>query len=187
MPQPAPTQPATCNELMTYLTSLDIHVTTVEHTAVFTVAESEALALGIPGGHTKNLFLKDAKNRLFLVVAEARTIVDLKILHKTLGCARLSFGNADLLIATLGVAPGSVTAFAVLNDRPPRVSVVIDKALMDFAIINCHPLVNTATTAISRADMLRFLTATGHTPNVVQLASSADAPVSGIRKGGQPP
>ena len=161
---------ATRADLMAHLDRLGIGTTTIEHQAVFTVAESDALERGLPGGHTKNLFLKDAKGRLFLVIAQSHTSVDLKTLHKTLGCARLSFGKAELLMAVLGVPPGSVTAFSVINDPQGRVSVAIDEALMGFDVINCHPLVNTATTSISRADLLRFFRESGHEPQVVKLS-----------------
>lgn len=174
-----PKAPATRQDLMVYLKQLKIAITSQEHLPVFTVAESDALERHMPGGHTKNLFLKDAKGQLFLIVAEAHTIVDLKSLHKTLNCKRLSFGNADLLLATLGIAPGSVTAFAVLNDRANQVTVVIDKALMHFDIINCHPLVNSATSAIARDDLLRFLCATGHDPLIVDLTTSSTSLTGG--------
>ena len=171
MKSPMPAAPVSREALMGFLSTLGIETRTVEHHAVFTVAESDALERDIPGGHTKNLFLKDAKGQLFLVVAQAHTQVDLKTLHKTLGCARLSFGKADLLMEVLGVPPGSVTAFSVLNDQTGRVSVVVDAALMAFDIINCHPLVNTATTAIGRDDLMRFIRATGHEPRVATLST----------------
>ena len=158
-------------ELFDFLQTLDIATTTVEHAAVFTVAESDKLNQQLLGGHTKNLFLKDAKGRLFLIVAEAHTHIELKLLHKILGCGRLSFGKPELLMATLGVLPGSVTAFSVLNDRAGQVSVVFDAALLAFDTINCHPLVNTATTAISQTDLLRFLRATGHEPRILSLGT----------------
>ena len=161
--------PATRADLMLRLDQLGIVTTTVEHEAVFTVAESDAVSRSVPGGHTKNLFLKDAKGALFLVIAEAHTPVDLKGLHKALGCARLSFGKADLLMEVLGVPPGSVTAFALINDRDRQVSVVLDEALMVFDAINCHPLVNTATTTIGREDLHSFLRATGHEPRIERL------------------
>ena len=165
--------PATRADLFAALARLGIATTTVEHPAVFTVAESDALERDITGGHTKNLFLKDAKGQLFLIVAEAHTAVDLKGLHKALGCARLSFGKADLLAEVLGVTPGSVTAFAAINDRAARVSVIVDAALMAHAAINCHPLVNTATTTVDRDDLIRFLVATGHSPRILALGTRA--------------
>ena len=161
--------PATPADLFQALADLDIATTTIEHAAVFTVAESDALGADLPGGHTKNLFLKDAKESLWLVVAEAHTAVDLKALSKQLSSPRFSFGKPDLLLAVLGVTPGSVTAFGVINDQPPRVQVVVDARLMRYDRLNCHPLINTATTTIRREDLLQFLRATGHEPKIVAL------------------
>jgi Ala-tRNA(Pro) deacylase len=154
--------PATRADLFAYLDTLGIVTTTVEHEAVFTVEQSEQLHRDIAGAHTKNLFLKDAKGALFLVVAEAHSKVELKTLHKTIGCARLSFGNADLLMLMLGIAPGSVNAFAVMNDREGKVTVILDETLRTASHINCHPMTNTATTSIARDDLLKFMHATGH-------------------------
>jgi Ala-tRNA(Pro) deacylase len=165
--------PATRSDLFARLDQLGIATTTVDHQAVFTVAESTGLERSMPGGHTKNLFLKDAKDRLFLVIAQSSTPVDLKSLHKTLGCARLSFGKPELLMQVLGIPPGSVTAFSLINDVDHRVSVVIDAALMRHDSINCHPLVNTATTNISRDDLLKFIRACGHDPGILSLGGPA--------------
>ena len=154
---------------MARLAELGIASETVDHAAVFTVAESAALHQQIAGGHTKNLFLKDAKDRLFLVVAESHTPVDLKALPKLIGCGRLSFGKPDLLMQVLGVTPGSVTALSLINDTAHRVSVVVDARLMQYNTINCHPLVNTATTCIARDDLMRFMRACGHEPRIVSL------------------
>ena len=167
-----PSSTATRADLFALLDNLGIQTTTSEHQAVFTVAESDALERDRPGGHTKNLFFKDAKGQLVLVIAQAHTAIDLKSLHKLLGCARLSFGNAELLATVLGVTPGSVTAFALINDRGRRLEVIVDKALMAYDIINCHPLVNTATTAIARDDLLAFIRATGHQPRIVDLTAA---------------
>lgn len=161
--------PAGRSDLFAFLDQLGIATRTVEHPAVFTVEESEKLDREMPGGHTKNLFLKDAKGRLFLVVAEARASIDMKSLHKVIDSARLSFGKAELLQEVLGVTPGSVTAFAVLSDRTGQVSVIIDQTLMGYDTINCHPMVNTATTNIGRDDLVKFMRATGHEPRVVKL------------------
>ncbi len=167
--------PATRETLFARLAELGIETETLEHEAVFTVVESEKLERNLPGGHTKNLFLKDAKDRLFLVVAQSHTPVDLKSLHKLIGSARLSFGKPDLLMEVLGVAPGSVTALAVVNDDQKRVSVVVDQRLMGYERINCHPLVNTATTSIARDDLIRFMRACGHDPMVVAIDGSSAA------------
>lgn len=164
-----PPTPVSRDHLMQRLDQLGIVSRTIEHPAVFTVEESEKLDRELDGGHTKNLFLKDAKGSLFLIVAEARAKIDMKALHKTIDCARLSFGKPELLMEVLGVTPGSVTAFAVINDTSSRVRVIIDATLMAFDTINCHPLVNTATTNIGRDDLFKFLRATGHEPRVARL------------------
>jgi Ala-tRNA(Pro) deacylase len=157
--------------LFAFLDRLGIAHATVAHPALFTVEQSRALRGTIPGGHTKNLFLKDKKGALFLVTALEDAAIELRSLHRLLGAAgRFSFGSADLLRATLGVEPGAVTPFAAMNDHERRVSVVLDAALMRCDIINCHPLTNTMTTSIARADLLRFLEATGHRPRVAAVA-----------------
>lgn len=161
--------PATRETLFARLKELGIATETIEHEAVFTVAESERLERDLPGGHTKNLFLKDAKSALFLIVAHHRTRVDLKRLPPVIGSARLSFGPADLLQEVMGVKPGSVTAFAVMNDAGQQVRVVLDRNLMEFDTINLHPMENSATTSIARDDLLRFIRATGHTPQIAAL------------------
>lgn len=160
---------ATPDELFAYLDSLGLSHETVGHEAVFTVAESAHVKAEIPGVHAKNLFLKDRKGRLFLMVASHETSIDLKRLHDTIGASgRLSFGSADLLMETLGVTPGSVTPFAAMNDREGRVTICLDEVLMSHARQNFHPLVNTMTTGISPADLLAFLRATGHEPVLVR-------------------
>ncbi len=162
--------------LFAYLDSLEIPTRTIEHAAVFTVEESQALYRQFSGAHTKNLFLKDAKDRLFLLVAEAHAMIDMKSLHKTLGCARLSFGKAELLLEVLGVPPGSVTALALINDKSGRVTAILDANLMVHDTINCHPLVNTATTNLARDDLLKFLRATGHVPRIERLPVAMPRP-----------
>jgi Ala-tRNA(Pro) deacylase len=142
------------------------HVT-VEHEAVFRVGEGETVKAFVSGAHTKNLFLKDAKGRLWLVSAEDSTVIDLKSLHSAIGAARFSFGKPELLLSTLGVTPGSVTAFALMNDSEHKVGFVLDAALADAAIVNFHPLVNTATTSMSQNGFRRFLEIIGVTPIIV--------------------
>lgn len=161
--------PMTRASLFEKLDEMGIVTRTVEHPPLFTVAESAQVEKQLHGGHTKNLFLKDAKGNLYLVVALANSEVDLKTLPKTINSHRLSFGRAELLMEVLGVPPGSVTAFSVINDREHRVNVVIDAALLQHDTINCHPLENTATTNIARDDLLKFIRATGHEPRVAHL------------------
>jgi len=140
---------------------------TLEHPAVFRVGEGEEIKAALPGGHTKNLFLKDAKGQLWLISALQDTRIDLKALPKTIGAAKLSFGSAELLEETLGVTPGSVTAFGLINDAERRVRFVLDARLAEADPVNFHPLVNTATTAISQGGFRAFLAAVGATPLIV--------------------
>ncbi|HMK80849.1 MAG TPA: prolyl-tRNA synthetase associated domain-containing protein [Xanthobacteraceae bacterium] len=162
--------PATPDDLFAFLDRLAIPHQTATHPPLFTVEQSQALRGTIPGGHTKNLFLKDKKDAVFLVVAPEEARIDLKTLHQRLGAARFSFGSAELMRALLGVEPGAVTAFGVINDVSHRVSVVLDAGLMRHEVINCHPLVNTMTTSIGRDDLVRFLEATGHKPRIEAVA-----------------
>jgi len=153
---------------------LGIATTTHEHEAVFTVAESRHVKESIPGGHTKNLFLKDKKGRLFLVVALGDAVIDLKRLHEVIGASgRLSFGSGELLEEVWGVKPGSVTPFGAIADSEGRVTVVLDAAMMRHEILNYHPLENTATTSIRREDLVTFLTATGHAPLILPCSQDA--------------
>jgi Ala-tRNA(Pro) deacylase len=167
--------PATRQDLFRRLAELQIATNTVEHEPLFTVAESSKLERELPGAHTKNLFFKDEGGELFLVVAASTTPVDLKALARTLRAGRFSFGKPELLIQALGVPPGSVTAFAVINDPDRRVRLVIDAELMQHETINCHPLENTATTNIARDDLLRFLRACGHEPRIATLGATRAA------------
>ena len=164
--------PISRTELFERMTALGIKTTTVDHPAVRTVADTACHDLNLPGADTKNLFLKDDKGNLVLVIAKTSTEVDLKALPKKIGCGRFSFGKPDLLMEVLGVEPGSVTAFAVINDVAKRVRVIVDQALLGYDSVNCHPLENTATTNIARDDLLRFIRSTGHDPEVVTLSST---------------
>jgi Ala-tRNA(Pro) deacylase len=170
--------PATPAELFAFLDRLGIAHRSVEHPPLFTVEESQALRGQIPGGHTKNLFLKDKKGALFLVVAAEDARIALGGLHRQLGASgRFSFGSAELLREVLGVEPGSVTPFAAMNDQAGRVTVVLDAAMMRNTTLNYHPLTNTMTTSIGREDLLKFLRATGHEPRV-EPVSEAEMPGS---------
>jgi Ala-tRNA(Pro) deacylase len=167
--------PATPEDLFALLDRLGIHTTTVEHPPLFSVEESRSLRGEIPGAHTKNLFLVDRKDRLFLLSAEESAAIDLRELHRKIGASnRLSFGKAEVMRTALGVEPGSVTPFAVMNDTGNRVSVVIDRALLARDPLNFHPLVNTRTTRIAATDLLRFLEAVGHAPQIVAISGSSE-------------
>jgi Ala-tRNA(Pro) deacylase len=162
--------PTSPEDLLDYLTYLSIAVETVDHPALHTVEDSRALRGDIPGGHTKNLFVKDKKGQLFLLVLGEEAIVDLKRVHEKIGAqGRVSFGSAELLEDVWGVRPGAVTPFGAINDQAGRVRVVLDEAMMRHQRLNFHPLVNTRTTGLASADLVKFLRATGHEPMVVAL------------------
>jgi Ala-tRNA(Pro) deacylase len=152
------------------LDGLGIATRTVEHAPVFTVDEARRLRGEIPGGHTKNLFLIDKDERLWLVVALEDAAVDLKALPRKVGSGRVSFGKPDRLRQALGIEPGSVTPFALINDVDNRVNVVLDEAMMREPLLNCHPLENTATTTIAAAELLRFIRSCGHSPKIVAVS-----------------
>ena len=161
--------PATEVDLFARLEALAISVETYRHPPVFTVAEAKTLRGALPGVHTKNLFLKDKKGVLWLVVALEDRVIDLKALRHRIGAAALSFGGADTLRARLGVEPGSVTPFALINDAQAVVRVVLDAEMMDADKLNFHPLTNTATTAITAEGLLAFIRSCGQEPAIVEL------------------
>lgn len=155
------------DELLAFFAEIGVAAQTHEHPAVFRVEEGEEIKARIPGAHTKNLFLKDAKDQLWLISAEGHAVIDLKRLHTVIGSARLSFGSAALMEEALGVTPGSVTAFALINDTGKRVRFVLDRTLAEASQLNFHPLTNTATTTVGADDFRRFLAAIGVEPLVV--------------------
>jgi Ala-tRNA(Pro) deacylase len=156
-------------ELFARLEALGIATTTVEHAPMFTVEQSASLRASLPGAHTKNLFLTDKDGRMVLVIAKDNTRVDLKALAKRLSAGRFSFGRGELLEAVLGVTAGSVTPLALINPSAAEITVVVDAALLDFAEVNCHPLLNTASTRLSTRDLIRFIEACGHAPHIITL------------------
>jgi Ala-tRNA(Pro) deacylase len=151
-------------QLFARLDQLGIAHRTVEHPPVFTVEEAKALRGNLPGHHIKNLFLRNKKEEMWLVVALEDRAIDLKRLGEVLGAGRLSFGSADRLKRYLGVEPGSVTPLSLVHDAGHAVRLVLDRGVADGGPVNAHPLVNTMTTALAPADLLRFFEATGHTP-----------------------
>ena len=166
--------PLSPDQLFARLDQLGIAHRTYAHPPVFTVEEAKALRGTLPGGHCKSLFLKDKKGGLWLVVALEECRVDLKALADRLGAPRFSFGSAELLHAVLGVRPGSVTPFAVINDGAGRVSVVLQRAMLAHDPLNYHPLENDRTTAIALGDLLRFLESCGHGAKIVDIPQRVD-------------
>ena len=154
-------------DLFAFFDAHGVAHSTLDHPPVFRVEEGLEIKAAMPGGHTKNLFLKDARGQLWLISALGETRIDLKRLHPVIGSARLSFGSAELMEQALGVTPGSVTAFAMINDTDRRVTFVLDRALAQAEQVNFHPLTNTATTALNQADFRRALQLLDRQPLVV--------------------
>jgi len=167
-----PTSPA---QLLDRLTRLGIEHRTVEHPPLFTVEDSKALRGALPGTHIKNLFLRDRRETMFLVVAQEDRRIDLKALGELLGAGKLSFGSAGRLMSYLGVLPGAVTPLAAINDTAGRVSVWLDRTVLEGGTVHCHPLVNTMTTALAPEDLVKFLRATGHEPLLIDLPAPPPA------------
>ncbi|WP_017931173.1 prolyl-tRNA synthetase associated domain-containing protein [Robiginitomaculum antarcticum] len=154
------------------LTDMGISHQTHDHPAVFTVEQGADIKSRLPGGHTKNLFLKSKDGQYVLVCALGGTAIEVNQLHKQIGTKRLSFGKPEDMTRLLGVTPGSVTLFGLMNDAGGKVRLVIDAALAACEIVNFHPLQNTATTAISSADMMHFARSTGHDPLVIDFSAT---------------
>src|SRR5215510_6857080 len=163
------TLPTSPEQLLARLSVLGISVQNHAHDAVFTVEEAKALRGELHGGHIKNLFLRNKKEEMWLVVVEEDKRVDLKALGEKLNAGKLSFGSPDRLLRYLGVLPGAVTPFGIINDKDRKVKVVLDRDLMGYNPVNAHPLVNTMTTALSAQDLVKFLEAEGHKPDLLDL------------------
>jgi Ala-tRNA(Pro) deacylase len=162
--------PASRADLMSFLDKLGLATSTVEHAPVFTVEEAQKVHGSIPGGHCKNLFCKDEKGTLWLIVALEDATIDLKAAKDKIGSKRLTFAKPELLMEVLGIEPGSVTPFSLINDSEIRTNVVLDEAMMGLEKLNFHPLKNNATTTIAAADLLIFIKACGHSPRIVAVS-----------------
>lgn len=162
--------PATRQELFQRFHNLGISAKTHEHAPVFTVEEAKRVHDGIAGGHCKNLFCKDEKGALWLIVALEDSVINLKTAPAKIGSKRLTFGKPDLLMEVLGVEPGSVTPFGLINDRDVRTNVILDERMMAEEKLNFHPLQNAATTTIAAADLISFIRSCGHDPRIVAVS-----------------
>ncbi len=164
---PMPTSPG---QLMDRLRSLGIDFRLFNHKAVFTVAESQTIEQDIPGVHCRNLFVRDKKENMFLITLKNETKVDMKRLPPVIGSDRLSFGSAERLWQYLGVRPGSVCPFSIVNDTDKKVRMVLDKAMMEADLVSYHPLLNTMTVTLKPKDLVKFVESCGHTPHIVDLS-----------------
>lgn len=162
--------PATRAELFALFDRIGIRTTTFDHESVFTVEQAKKVHDDVPGGHCKNLFCKDEKGVLWLIVALEDAVIDLRAAPAKIGSRRLSFGKPELLLDVLGIEPGSVTPFSLINDTSNRVNVILDEAMMKLNLLNFHPLKNDATTTITAPDLLTFIAACGHNPRIVAVS-----------------
>ncbi len=165
--------PTSPESLMAHLKALGIEFSLHHHKAVFTVAEADAVDRDIEGTHCRNLFLRDKKKNNFLVVLQNATQVDIKKLQPLIGADKLSFGSADRLWEYLGVRPGSVCPYAIINDTQKQVKIILDQSMMETQRVNYHPLINTMTIGCAPSDLVKFIQSTGHTPHVVDLSAAA--------------
>ena len=167
---PLPTSP---EQLLDLLDTLGIRYQLHHHKAVFSVAESLDIERDMTGIHCRNLFLRDKKGTMFLVSAANETKIDLKKLSDLLAAGRFSFGSPERLWTYLGVRPGSVCPYAIINDTGKAVTLILDAAMMKGEIVNFHPLMNTMTIGVRPEDLIKFVRSTGHEPRVVDLTSAS--------------
>ena len=165
--------PATPDDLFAWLDCLGIEHSTVTHPPFFTVEEGRPWHHKIPGLHCKNLFIKDRKGGIWLVVMPADKRADLGRVEKALAAPRFSFAQPDVLQEVLELTPGSVTPFGLINDKQRRVRVILDQDMLDSAWVNFHPLHNAASTTLRSADLVRFVRALGYDPIIVRLPEAA--------------
>lgn len=164
--------PTSPEQLLERLSSLGIEATTFSHPPVYTVEEARAMRGELPGAHIKNLFLRNKKGAMWLLTCLEDRALELRSVGERIGAGRLSFASAERLMRYLGVLPGAVTPLAVINDTEAEVRMVLDRAILDMPLVNCHPLVNDRTTALAPSDLVRFLEATGHPPALIDLDGS---------------
>jgi Ala-tRNA(Pro) deacylase len=164
--------PASRADLFERFKSLGIETRTLDHAPVFTVEQAKLVHDDMPGGHCKNLFCKDEKGVLWLIVALEDAVINLKAAPAKIGSKRLTFGKPELLMEVLGVEPGSVTPFGLINDINNRINVILDEAMMRETPLNYHPLKNDATTSIAPDDLITFMKSCGHAPRIVAVSDA---------------
>ncbi len=170
--QEKPDLPTTPDQLIALLDELHLRYEIFHHEPIFTVAEGEHLKKNIPGLHCRNLFLRDKRKKMFLIVAANETAIDLKKLQLMLGCDRLSFGSPERLWQYLGIRPGSVCPFCIINDRAGEVEIYLDKFMMEADLVNYHPLDNAMTIGLTPEDLIKFIEHTGHKARVIDLSQA---------------
>jgi Ala-tRNA(Pro) deacylase len=162
--------PYNSDNILEYMKNIGIATTLYHHPPVFTVAEAERVDKEIEGAHTRNLFLRDKREKMFLVTLRHDTKVDLKKLSDLLGCGRFSFGSPERLWTYLGVRPGSVTPLSILNDTDRKVQIVLEYGMMNEEKVNFHPLNNAMTVGMTPADLMTILEKENITPIILDLS-----------------
>lgn len=168
-----PDIPTNPDDLFNIMKNINVAYTLYEHDPIFTVEEGLHLKGNIPGLHCRNLFMKDKKGDMFLVVAANETQIDLKKLPKAINSGRLSFCSSDRLMTHLGIYPGAVCPFAVVNDKDQVVKVVLDQKMVEADLVCVHPLDNAMTVSLSPDDLLKFFNHTGHEPHILDMTDLA--------------
>ena len=161
--------PTTPDSLMATLDEAGITYSVHEHPPLRTVEDSKVHRGQMDGAHVKNLYLRDRKKKNHLIVAQEDRDIDLKALPGMIGADRLSFGSADRLFEFLGVRPGAVSPFTLINDPDHRVKLTIDASLMESEMLFFHPLVNDLTLGVTPDGLRRFLQITGHDLRIISL------------------
>ena len=167
-------KPAQPGELFAFLNHLRIEHFTVEHPPFFTMGDGDLWHGKIPGMRCKNLFLKDKRGKIWLALVPGDKRVDLAKLEKWGNAPKLSFGKPELLLEVLGLRPGSVTPFGLLNDTARKVTLIIDEDVHASEWVNFHPLHNAASTALRTEDLLRFVRTLGYEPFVLDCGFTAE-------------
>lgn len=168
-------KPLSPEALLKMLSDMGILYNLYHHRAVFSVGEADDVDADIGGTHTRNLFVRDKKENMFLVTLLAHRKIDLAKLAELIGAGRLSFGSPDRLMTYLGVTPGSVTPFSIINDQDRKVSLILDQEMMESDIVNYHPLINTMTVGLSPKDLSIFLERMSHVPQIIDLTAATIA------------
>ena len=161
-------------ELIELLKKESYKMTVHQHDALFTVQDSKKLRGKIEGAHSKNLFLKNKKNKFFLLTCEEADKIDLKRISKSLGLGNTSFAKEEYLDQYLKIKPGSVSPFALLNDEEGEVSFYLEQTLYESEFVNFHPLINTSTITIENNKFLEFMI---ENDKKIHIFSSADGKI----------
>ena len=163
--------PYTATEIEELLRARNIQSSTISHAPMRTVEDSKTFRDGVPGGYSKNLFLRNKKGKMWLVTLHEDRQIDLRDLGTMIGAGRVSFASRERLMHYLGVIPGAVTPLAVANDHSGTVQLVLDKLLLELDPLHFHPCDNSKTITLQADDLLKFVDSCGHPPQVIDFGA----------------